>query len=69
MTRSLLPRIGPVVGFLGAQGWIALGLIAGVVLAYRYSRPNRRSRWDKRGAGRWEGEREHSVDENVAMAS
>jgi hypothetical protein len=68
MTRSLLPRIGPVVGFLGAQGWIALGLIAGVVLAYRYARP-RRSPWGKRGAGRWEGEREHSVDGNVAMAN
>jgi len=68
MTRSPL-RVAPVVGFLGAQGWIALGLIAGVALAYRYSRATRRRRWGKRGVGRWEGERGQAVDENVAMAS
>ena len=66
MTRSLLPRIAPVVGFLGAQGWIALGLLAGVALAWRFSSATRSRR---RGVGRWEGERGQAVDENVAMAS
>lgn len=69
MTRSLLPRIAPVVGFLGAQGWIALGLLAGVALAWRYSRATRKRRSRRRGVGRWEGERGQAVDESIAMAS
>ena len=65
MTHSLLPRIAPVVGVLGAQGWIVVGLFAGVALAYRYSRTRRH----RRRVGRWEGERVQDGDERAAMAS
>ena len=69
MTRSLLPRIAPVVGFLGAQGWIVLGLLVGVALAWRCSSATRTRRSRLRRIGRWEGERGQPVDENAARAS
>ena len=67
MTRSLLPRIAPVVGLVGAQGWIVLGLVAGVALAYRYAKPVRTRR--RRAAGRWQAEGAQDGDERVAIAS
>ena len=67
MTRSLLPRIAPVVGLVGAQGWIVLGLVAGVALAYRYSKTARNHR--PRSVGRWKGEGVQDGDERVAIAS
>lgn len=67
MTRSLLPRIAPVVGLVGAQGWIVLGLVAGVALAYRYSRMSRTHR--RRTGGRWQAEGAEHGDERVAIAS
>lgn len=67
MTRSLLPRIAPVVGLVGAQGWIVLGLVAGVALAYGYSRTSRTHR--RRPGGRWQAEGVRHGDERVAIAS
>jgi hypothetical protein len=69
MTGSLLPRIAPVAGFLGAQGWIALGLLAGVALAWRCSKATQARRSRGRGFGRWERERGQAVDENAAIGS
>jgi hypothetical protein len=64
--EKIVAAAARIVDRVGTQGWIALGVAAGVALAWSVSRRAKPHRAD---LGPWEGERSRPVDENAVVAS